>query len=98
MTVLMPVRSIVSENPPVVSRKQVEIDEGEVIADDRTFCILPHFLANRSIPGDTANCGNLIGNLDGLAELLACRSIGIRLAQMRFWISYLLYAGTPVAI
>jgi hypothetical protein len=62
---------VVTENPPVISTKQLKIDEGQVIANDLAVCIFPNLFAKDAVPDGATNCGHFIGNLDELAGLLS---------------------------
>jgi len=80
---------VITENTPVIARKQVKIDEGKIESNYSAVLVLPHFFTNHPIACGASNCSNLIGDFDGLASLLSCCSHAKSITQVRVNTSHL---------
>ena len=90
MPVRLPVRRVVAENPSIVSREEMKIDEGQIEANDLAFCIFPDFLANQPVSGGAANERGFIGNLDELMDRPSRCGHMKSIAQVGYSISHLI--------
>jgi hypothetical protein len=66
--VRLTVRRVVAENPSIVPRKKMKVDEGQIETNDSAFGIFPDFLANQPVSSGTANERSFIGDLDGFLD------------------------------